>query len=81
MVVRKELGRPSPVWFNECVQEPIFRLHVFYEKILSIVAKVNSFLSQTTANNFPFSDQASIILDIEQLIIYFVLLKCLKPGA
>lgn len=65
IVVRKGLGRPSPVWFNECVQEPIFRLHVFYEKTLSIVANVNTLLSLTAANYFPLSDPANIISDSE----------------
>lgn len=50
-------------------------------KTLPIVAKVNTLLSQTTANTFLYSDPANIISDIEQLIIYFVLLKCPKPGA
>lgn len=81
MVLRKGLGRLSPVWFNECVQEPIFRFHVFYEKTLSIAAKVNTLLSLTTANHFPLSDPANIISDFEQLVIYFVLFKCPKPGA
>lgn len=80
IVVRKGLGRPSPAWFNECVQEPIFRLHVFYEKTLSIVEKVNTLLSLTAANYFPLSDPANIISDSEHLAIYFVLLKCPKPG-